>query len=63
MASEHIRNFIMGSSKYIWTEGLEVLEKSIENAGNPPNIATDVRLLKELIRGYRKAVQSGYVGD
>ena len=63
MASEHIRNFIMGTEKYVWSEGLEIIEKSIEHAGNPPNISTDIRLLKEFMRGYRWALQRGYIGD
>ena len=58
-----LRSFITGEQKYLWSEGVELMEKSIEAKGNPPNIATDVRLLKELLRGYRWALDRGFVGE
>ena len=63
MAKTGLRQFIMGESKYLTTEALDLLEDSIEEAGRPPNIATNVAILTELLRGYRHSVQRGYIGD
>lgn len=63
MSKQHLRSFIMGETKYLPTEALELMEQSIEARGNPPNIATDIRILKQLLMGYRWALQRGYQGD
>lgn len=63
MTKTGLRQFITGESKYMTTEALDLLEDSIEEAGRPQNIATNVVILTELLRGYRHAVQRGYDGN
>jgi hypothetical protein len=63
-----LRGFLGGQERHIWTEGVKLMLDSVEDAKDakgekPANIAVDTRLLKELLRGYKHAVERGYNGD
>ena len=63
IGKEKLRDFVMGQSKHLWTETIDLMGTSIDTAGDTKNIATDTRVLKELLHGYKWALQQGYQGD